>query len=286
MANTNASVVYPDWAPQELRALHQRQIAGAGDFESPTRALLTKDGMKDVWTWLADQSPQFPNIPEDSRRSNELGFLSAVIAAWRGPSKDWDNQPDTKRRARVNKISKLCLALAKELDGGFDISWSGLLALPSLEQSDFEHLARGFTPWVRGAFENKPGGLPEINADAVRNLHSWMYVQEAAPRLAYFLEHLAKHATDKGAIPSPVPRPGAGDVKRNYFVRSLAAFVRGRYGKPHLKLVVLTTRVLFDAEIETADVAKIIGSPRNKQSLKATKNIKLRESSKGKRRAT
>ena len=192
--------------------------------------LITDLRMKNVWSILS------------RRTRSDLEFYEffeaceQAIAGWRGDSK----QTVAEKRAHYREVGKVARRLAfllnrsrefdlyspEDLIGNHDIEWlledMGITSQQSFDMGMLRiHLAGPSTDMV----------LEDIAEKAEK------YAQE---------ENLVKH-------------PNSADAEIHYFIRSVSAYCRCKYGQPLHDVVAITTSVIFDEpNIDTDRVRKTI----------------------------
>ena len=86
----------------------------------------------------------------------------------------------------------------------------------------------------------------------------FFFLDKVTPSIYVALDDIATKALTFSKEEPLVRKPNSENAHIHYFVRSLSGFLKKRYGQPLHEVVATTTCVIFDQEIDTDYVRKIV----------------------------
>lgn len=221
--------------PDEAENIRQRQYRdrlSVPDIEKMdlVKLLITDLRMKEVWAVLA------------RRIRSDLGFYEffeacvEAIAGWRGESK----LTVAEKRAHYTEVGQVAKKLAFLLDRSREFD----LYLPEDLIGDQD------IKWFLEDMCITNG--ENIDQDMLR-------IRLAGPQVDSVLWDIAEKAEKYAEDKNLVKQPNSPNADIHYFIRSLSAYCKRKFGQPLHDVVAITTSVIFDkSNVDNTYVRKII----------------------------
>ncbi len=191
--------------------------------------------MKAVWASIA------------RRIEIELEFVhfwttcGTIIQGWRRAQKLSTKQ----HREYFQKIHEHALALAQLMCETVEFQHSSITDL--IETDSIKRLLKTLN-----------ASLPKFEDEEESISYARVTLAFITPSVDVVLDDIATKALTFSKEEPLVRKPNSENAPIHYFVRSLSGYLKKRYGQPLREVVATTTYVIFDQEIDTDYVRKLV----------------------------
>jgi len=191
--------------------------------------------MKAVWASIA------------RRIEIELEFVhfwttcGTIIQGWRRAQKLSTKQ----HREYFQKIHEHALALAQLMYETVEFQHSSITDL--IETDSIKRLLKTLN-----------ASLPKFEDEEESISYARVTLAFITPSVDVVLDDIATKALTFSKEEPLVRKPNSENAPIHYFVRSLSGYLKKRYGQPLREVVATTTYVIFDQEIDTDYVRKLV----------------------------